>query len=244
MNNIHNNSPYFTGTVDSSVRKYVTALKKESKEIYRESCKNSGREMNPVAFQVIEERCDSALKKLDRKAFFLHKDTVIKAMKNPRKSDNNLYLVAENKRLIQEWEQKGAIDTLSVYKNNLRETRSTDAGRYDGYITRFEYFADTLNEKTLDKKMVRTSISNLWNLSITKILKGKTAERYTESTKQVASDIGYENKTFPQSLAEHFSAIRERYNPKKENKTSFIDFIKELFTPKKKDKVSQGIRVI
>lgn len=245
MDNFQLNYTPFTGIVDSSVRKYVTALKKESKQIYKKNCKDSGIQVNPTAFKVIDERCNTALNKINQKADLLHKDTVIKAVKNPNKKDGGLYLIAENKGLLREWEQKGVLDTLSVYRNNLRETRDIDKGKYDSYITRLEYFADNLNPETLDKKMVRTSISNLWNMNFTKIIKGKIAETYTESTKKVAKETGYPNTTFPDSLAEHFAEVREKYTPKKEKTPSIIDYLKDLFTSEKEDKISANkIRVI
>lgn len=247
MNNIQfgqgTYSPVFTGKVDSSVKKYVTSMKKEAKKIYNESCDKRGIRRNQAAPKIIDNRCNIALSVLNKKAESLHKDTVIKAVKNPNKKSNGLYLVAENKGLLLEWEQKGAVNTLSVYNNDLRNVKNMT--EYDSYITQFEGLVDNLNQKTLDKKMVRTSISNLWNMNIAKILKGKTAERYTSSTKQVASDIGYENTTFPQSLAEHFSEIREKFSPKEEkNKFSIKEFFKDLFLPQKKDKVSKEIRII
>lgn len=227
--------PNFTGRVDSSVNKYVKILKKESKHIYISNCEKNGRKINPVAFRVIDERCDTALGKLFAKAAVLHKDTVIKVAQNPNKSDKGLYLVAENKGLLREWEQKGAVDTVSVYRNNLKDVDNYRIAEYDGYITKFEGLVNNLNPKTLDKKMVRTSISNLWHLSLPKLLKKNYAEKYTQSTQKVARDIKYPNTTFGDSLREHFKSARAVWAPPKQEKNSIIDIIKELFAGKKEE---------
>ena len=227
--NKNNNHTRFAGKVDSSVKKYVTSMKKESKKIYIESCQQKNTRLNPTAFRLIDERCNTALSKLTEKAESLHKDTVIKAVKNPDKSDNGLYFVAENKGLTQEWEQKGAVNTLSVYENDLKKPENFRMGVYDTYITRFEGLVNKLNPKTLDKKMVRISISNLWNLSPAKILRGNYAEKRTKSTQKIAKEIGYPNTTFPESLKEHFCSVRESFKPQKEHKPSVVSRIKSFF---------------
>ena len=209
------NSLQFTGKVDSSVNKYVKVLKREAKEMYVRDCKNRGINQNPTAFRCIDERCNSALAQLNRKAELMHEDTVIKVETNPRKKDSGSYLCVENKHLLQEWEQKGAADAVSVYKNNLREANGINQNSYDRYISRFEGLVSWVNPKKLDAKMVRTSISNLWNLSIPKITRGNFAEKYTNSTKKVAQEIGYENNTFADSLKARFAEVREQFAPKK-----------------------------
>lgn len=228
--NTNRNSPQFTGKVDSSVKKYVKALKKEAKDIYVQNCNANGTQMNPVAFRCIDERCDSALAKLHQKAGLMHKDTVIKAEKNPLCDDKGLYLCVENKGLLQYWEQMGAANTVVINKNNLREASALGKNDYDMYITRFEGLVKHVNPENLDALMVRSSISNLWNLGFPKVLKGKFADKYTASTKKVAQDIGYENKTFSESLKEHFSEIRAQFSQKpKTDQPSLWQEIKNFF---------------
>lgn len=222
------NSPQFTGKVDSSVNKYVKALKKEAKDIYVQNCKTDGIQMNPIAFRCIDERCDTALARLNQRAALLHKNTVIKAEKNPLCDDKGLYLCAENKRLLQFWEQMGAANTVMMNKNNLREASALGKNDYDMYITRFEGLVKQVNPENLDGKLVRFSIHNLWNLSVPKILKGHYAEKYTSSTQKVAYDIGYENRTFGDSLMEHFTTVREQMRPKKDG-LSLWQQIKNFF---------------
>lgn len=204
-------------------------MKKESKKIYIEWCQQKKTFLNPTAFRLIDERCNTALNKLTEKAEALHKDTIIKVAKHPNKSDDGLYFIAENKGLTQEWEQKGAVNTLSIYENNLKKPENFRMGVYDTYITKFEGFVNKLNPKTLDKKMVRISISNLWNLSPAKILRGHYAEKRTKSTQRIAKEIGYPNTTFPKSLKEHFCSVRESFKPQKEYTPSVVSKIKNFF---------------
>ena len=41
-------------------------------------------------------------------------------------------------RRRQEWEQKGASERLSIYKNDLRTAENIGSVDYDAYLTRFE----------------------------------------------------------------------------------------------------------
>ena len=226
------NSPQFLGTVDPSVYKYVKNMKAEAKRLYVDYYRHSGMRMNPKAAEIIDRRCDSALEILENKAQLMHKDTVIKAEKNPRKYDSGVYLCAENKNLLQEWEQKGAVHRISVYDNDLR--RVNVVSNYDAYIARFEAFVERINPGNLDNGIVRTSISNLWNLSRPKITKGKYAIERAEATQKVANDIGY-STTFIDSFKEHVKNVREQYNPdpNKGKKLSWWERIASIFYTEK-----------
>ena len=151
---------------------------------------------------------------------------------NPYKHDNFVYLSAENKNLFQEWEQKGAGDRISIYNNNLRDTGNVHSG-YDKYITRFEGLVDKVNANNLDKSMIRLSISNLWNMSLPRILKKNFAEEKTNSIQKMANDIGY-STTFADSFREYLRNTREQINPptSKKDKTSFFDKILDFFNKK------------
>jgi hypothetical protein len=222
------NSPQFLGKVDSSVVKYVKAMKEEAKTIYVKDCQKTGMAINPTAFKVIEKRCNTALEKLNKKAYLLHEDTVITVTKNPYKKDGGVYLSAENKNLLHEWEQKGAVNRFNIYNNNLRATNKIHNG-YDKYITGFEGFVDRLNPTNLDVSMIRTSISNLWNLNIPRLTRKNYAEKYAESTQNVADKIGY-STTFYQSFCEHLKDARMQLCPKKIKKESLLEKIKNIFS--------------
>jgi len=227
-NNKYCNNVYFKGKVDKSVNKYVQALKKETKELYTKKYAEAGSKENPKAYQIIDKRCDDALEKLNQKAMLLHKDTVIKVSKNQRYEDGGLYMCAENKNLLQEWEQKGAISILSMNSNNLRNVKFKGSTDYDAYVTRFEDFVNKINPERLDKRLVRTSIANHWQLRIPPLLKTKKAQRQAMATQKVADEIGYPT-TFLDSFKIHIEEVREIYGPKKKNSESLYSKIKNIF---------------
>ncbi|MCR5266409.1 MAG: hypothetical protein K6E29_07435 [Cyanobacteria bacterium RUI128] len=222
------NSPQFLGRVDSSVYRYVKNMRAEAKKMYVEYYSRPGMRMNPQAAEIVDKRCDSALKLLEQKAELMHKDTVIKVEKNPYKQEPGMYLCAVNKNLTQEWEQKGAVNRISVYNNNLRKINGIS--NYDGYIACFEDYVNHIKPDKLDHSMVRISIANLWNLSRPKITKGNYAMKRAEATQKMANEIGYQT-TFIDSFREHIKDVRAQLNPDagKNKNLSFWERITSIF---------------
>ena len=226
----HNNSNQpisFKGRVDKSVYKYVKNLKNKTKEVYQRAYAEVGLKQLPRADKLIDKRCDDALRMLEIKAELLHKDTVIKVSNNPRYNDRQVYLCAENKNLVQEWEQTGAVNNLTVYKNNLSDMNSKSLISYDENVSRLEYLANQLNPEKLDKRMVRTSISNIWNVNLPTLLKGRKAKKMAWKTQKVANEIGYPT-TFYRSFINHIMAMRAQFNPN--SKESLFSRITNLFS--------------
>lgn len=224
--------PNFTGKVDRSVRQYVNDMTYFSKIAYIYSCKRLGQKVNKAEIKSNKQQWKNALNKLIEKADLMHKDTVIKITKNPNnKSSNLMYLVAENKNLLQDWEHSGAANRYSIYPNNLYNVAIENIGNPSNYVNRFEELIDKINPKKLDEQMVNTSVTNLRDLPESKIIGSKYVERHAKSTLQVARDIGY-NCTFWSNLKKHITEIRNESELNKENNKhlpSFMKIAKDLF---------------